>query len=95
MRTNPADAVRHHHERLDGSGYPDGLEGDAVPLLAQIIGIVDVFDAVTTQRPYQKVKSVAAAIDVLQEQADRGWRARDLVRRFVDLVESGRFETFA
>ncbi len=42
--------VRHHHERLDGSGYPDGLEGDAIPLLAQIIGIVDVYDAITTDR---------------------------------------------
>ena len=44
--------VRHHHERLDGSGYPDGLRGDAIPLLAQIIGIVDVFDAITTNRPH-------------------------------------------
>ena len=46
--------VRHHHERLDGSGYPDGLRGDAIPLLAQIIGIVDVFDALTTERPYKR-----------------------------------------
>ena len=45
--------VRHHHERLDGSGYPDGLKGDAVPVLAQIMGITDVFDALTTNRPYQ------------------------------------------
>ena len=45
--------VRHHHERLDGSGYPDGLRGDAIPLVAQIIGIVDVFDAITTSRPVQ------------------------------------------
>ena len=44
--------VRHHHERQDGSGYPDGLAGDAIPLLAQIISIVDVFDAITTTRPY-------------------------------------------
>jgi HD-GYP domain-containing protein (c-di-GMP phosphodiesterase class II) len=43
--------VRHHHERLDGSGYPDALEGDAIPLTAQIIGIVDVYDAITTNRP--------------------------------------------
>ena len=50
--------VRHHHERLDGSGYPDGLKGDAIPLLAQIMGIVDVYDAITTARPY---KSAATA----------------------------------
>ena len=46
--------VRHHHERLDGSGYPDGLKGDAIPLVAQIMGIVDVYDALTTDRPYKK-----------------------------------------
>ena len=86
--------VRHHHERLDGSGYPDGLKGDSIPLVAQITGIVDVFDAVTTQRPYQEVKPAAVAIGVLQEQVQRGWRAKDLVRQFVDLVESGRLETF-
>src|SRR6185369_7984629 len=44
--------VRHHHERQDGTGYPDGLSGDAIPLFAQIIAIVDVFDALTTERPY-------------------------------------------
>ena len=49
--------VRHHHERLDGSGYPDGLSGDAIPLLAQIMGVVDVYDAVTTARPYKPARS--------------------------------------
>jgi HD-GYP domain-containing protein (c-di-GMP phosphodiesterase class II) len=44
---------RWHHELLDSSGYPDGLRGDAIPLLSQIIGIVDVFDALTTSRPYR------------------------------------------
>jgi putative two-component system response regulator len=43
--------VRHHHEKLNGSGYPDGLAGDAIPLLAQIMGVVDVYDALTTSRP--------------------------------------------
>ena len=53
--------VRHHHERLDGSGYPDGLSGDAIPLLAQITSIVDVFDALTTERPYRAALPIAAA----------------------------------
>src|ERR1700681_2914695 len=52
--------VRHHHERLDGSGYPDGLRGDATPLIAQIMGIVDVFDALTSDRPYRLALPVAA-----------------------------------
>src|ERR1043166_7655021 len=53
--------VRHHHERLDGRGYPDGLAGDDIPLLAQIVTIVDVFDALTTKRPYRRAMSSAAA----------------------------------
>jgi putative two-component system response regulator len=87
--------VRHHHERLDGSGYPDGLRGDEIPLLAQITSIADVFDAVTTQRPYQRAQSAEAGLHVLREQVNRGWRAPDLVERFASLVQSGRLGTFA
>jgi putative two-component system response regulator len=82
--------VRHHHERLDGSGYPDGLRGDAIPLLAQIMSVVDVFDAVTEQRAYQSARPVEEGIGVLREQATRGWRRADLVEEFVALIESGR-----
>jgi putative two-component system response regulator len=71
--------VRHHHERLDGSGYPDGLRGDAIPLLAQIIGIVDVFDAMTTSRSYKPARSFPAAAEVLREEATRGLHERALV----------------
>jgi putative two-component system response regulator len=53
--------VRHHHERLDGRGYPDGLSGDQFPLLARIVGVVDVFDALTTDRPYRKALPVQTA----------------------------------
>ncbi|HXH07345.1 MAG TPA: HD domain-containing phosphohydrolase [Vicinamibacterales bacterium] len=81
--------VRHHHERLDGSGYPDGLRGDEVPLAAQIVGLVDVFDAVTTKRPYKNAYSAEEAFDVLRAQVERGWRAADLVEAFIDLVRSG------
>jgi putative two-component system response regulator len=86
--------VRHHHERVDGSGYPDGLSGDQIPLLAQIISVVDVFDAVTTQRPYQQAKPTDEAVDLLREQVRRGWRRSDLVEQFVTVIESGRLETF-
>jgi putative two-component system response regulator len=77
--------VRHHHERQDGSGYPDGLKGDAVPLLAQIIGVVDVFDALTTPRPYKTALSVERAIQILFNEVDRGWRRRSLVETFIGL----------
>lgn len=75
--------VRHHHERLDGSGYPDGLKNGAVPLLAQIVGIVDVFDALTSERPYRGARSRDIAFDVLTDEAKKGWRDRELVDAFV------------
>jgi putative two-component system response regulator len=82
--------VRHHHERLDGSGYPDGLQADAIPLLAQIMGVIDVFDALTEQRPYQNARPVAEGVAVLREHVARGWRRSDLVEEFVALIESGK-----
>jgi putative two-component system response regulator len=75
--------VRHHHERLDGSGYPDGLVGDAIPLLAQIIGIVDVYDAMTTTRSYRRAVSSDTALAELSKEVERGWRSKDLVDAFV------------
>ena len=78
--------VRHHHERLDGSGYPDGLRDDAIPLLAQIMGIVDVFDALTTARPYKVALPFARAAEELRREAARGWRRADLVDTFLDQV---------
>lgn len=86
--------IRSHHERLDGSGYPDGLQGDELPLLAQIVGLVDVYDAITSQRPYQRAHSIQQAVDILRGQALRGWRSRDLVEEFAGIVESGGFDTF-
>jgi putative two-component system response regulator len=86
--------IRHHHERYDGSGYPDGLAGDDIPLVAQIIGVVDVYDAVTTRRPYQDAHSAEEAVDILRGQAVRGWRRPDLVDAFATLIESGRLNTF-
>ena len=78
--------VRHHHERLDGTGYPDGLRNAEVPLLAQIIGVVDVFDALTTERPYRTARPADEAFQVLTDESSKGWRDRVLVDAFVDLV---------
>lgn len=86
--------VRHHHERFDGSGYPDGLRGAGIPLHAQIISIVDVYDAVTTQRPYQRAQSIEQAVDLLRQQAECGWRNPELVEEFALVVRSGRFDTY-
>jgi len=78
--------VRSHHERLDGTGYPDRLRGSAIPLLAQIIGIVDVFDALTTERPYKRALSLDDAAGELAAEATRGWRDPQLVDIFVNLM---------
>jgi putative two-component system response regulator len=80
--------VRHHHERLDGSGYPDGLKNGAVPLLAQIVGLVDVFDALTHQRPYREPLAHGEALDMLTDEAGKGWRDRVLVDTFAEVVSS-------
>lgn len=77
--------VRHHHERLDGSGYPDGLSGDQIPLLAQVIGVVDVYDAMTTNRPYREARTSAEALAELAKEVERGWRRADLVQAFTEL----------
>jgi putative two-component system response regulator len=83
------DIVRHHHERLDGSGYPDGLRGDEVSTLAQIVSTVDLYDAVTTARPYRNSLPPEYAFGELRDEAARGLRDPALVETFIHLVHSG------
>jgi putative two-component system response regulator len=85
--------IRHHHERLDGSGYPDKLRGEQVPLLAQIIGVVDVYDALTTARPYQQTLTPKQAIGILRDQVDRGWRQQLLVETLAAVIEDAPLNT--
>ncbi len=61
--------VRHHHERLDGTGYPDGLSGEEIPLGARIIAVADTFDAITSTRPYRPARTHEAAMEILEEEA--------------------------
>ena len=61
--------VRHHHERLDGTGYPDGLSGEEIPLGARIIAVADTFDAITSERPYRPASPHKRAIDILKDEA--------------------------
>jgi putative two-component system response regulator len=77
--------VRHHHERLDGSGYPDGLRGDAIPITAQIVGIVDAYDAMSTNRPYRRALADGIACDELVRDAREGRLNSDIVRAFVGM----------
>jgi putative two-component system response regulator len=81
--------VRHHHERLDGTGYPDGLKGDDIPLLAQIMSIVDIYDALTTERPYKSASTPEEAFEALTAEVENGWRRCDLVSTFIEMARRG------
>jgi putative nucleotidyltransferase with HDIG domain len=61
--------IRHHQERHDGKGYPDGLTGDQIPLMVAIVSVADVFDALTSDRPYRKAKPTAEALRMIQEES--------------------------
>ncbi len=65
--------IRHHHEKLDGSGYPDGLKGEQIPLAARVLQTVDIYDALTTTRPYRKGLSPKEAFAIMREEVKRGW----------------------
>ncbi len=79
--------VRHHHERLDGSGYPDGVRGNAISLLAQIVGIVDVYDALVCARPYKPAYDPSRALSILRREVELGWRSPYLVAAWMEVVE--------
>jgi putative two-component system response regulator len=79
--------IRNHHERWDGSGYPDGLQGDAIPFMAQVFQIIDIYDALTSERPYKVAYSPEQALDMIAEEVQRGWRNPDLFEKFKECVE--------
>ena len=74
--------IRHHHERMDGSGYPDRLYGEEIPLKARILQVADVYDALTSDRPYRKALSSEEALGILHQEAMCGWLDASLVWRF-------------
>ncbi|HUB79245.1 MAG TPA: HD-GYP domain-containing protein [Bryobacteraceae bacterium] len=77
--------IRHHHERWDGSGYPDGLAGEQIPLLARLLQIGDIYDALTTSRPYKDAISPARAVRIIKEETRRGWRDPRVADLFLKL----------
>ncbi len=84
--------IRSHHERWDGSGYPDGLAGHDIPLLAQVMQMADIYDALTTSRPYKRAFTSEEALGIMWEETAKGWREPELMKVFANLLPT--FRTF-
>jgi putative two-component system response regulator len=82
--------IRHHHERMDGSGYPDHLRGDEIPIGARILSIVDVFDALSTDRPYRTALSLEESLQIMNDEARRGWWDARLLDEFCGMMDGMR-----
>ena len=79
--------IRSHHEKQDGSGYPDHLKRDEIPLAARILQTVDIFDALTTGRPYRRATSQEKALEIMWEETHCGWWDADLVEALQDILQ--------
>jgi putative two-component system response regulator len=82
--------IRHHHECWDGSGYPDGLIGENIPYLAQVFQIIDIYDALTSERPYKLAFSPEEALAVMQEETAKGWRNPQLMQQFEEFIRNSK-----
>src|SRR5882672_3971697 len=80
--------IRHHHERLDGTGYPDQLSGEDIPLLARVMTIVDIYDALTTTRSYRKRLPPEVALEIMRDEANKGWWDQHILNEFEGLLRS-------
>jgi putative two-component system response regulator len=78
--------IRHHHEKLNGTGYPDGLKGDAIPVTARVLQTVDVYDALITARPYKKAMRPAEALAIMEEEVRRGWWDPEVFAVFAEML---------
>ncbi|HKW32099.1 MAG TPA: HD domain-containing phosphohydrolase [Candidatus Acidoferrum sp.] len=83
--------IRHHHERMNGSGYPDGLHGGEIPLKARILQVVDVYDALISARPYREALSSEEALEILRQEAMQGWIDASLAGKFTRICQAPDF----
>ncbi len=81
--------IRHHHERWDGSGYPDGLNGQEIPLSARIIQAVDIYDALMTARPYKPPLETCQVFSIMRQASAKGSCDPRLIEQFISLLQSG------
>lgn len=80
--------IRHHHERMDGTGYPDHLSGEDIPLAARIMTIVDIYDALTTTRSYRKRLPPEVALEIMWDETKKGWWDRHVLSEFEAMLRS-------
>jgi putative two-component system response regulator len=81
------EAIRYHHERLDGSGYPKGLKGKSIPAVARVLAVVDVYDALLTDRPYRKAVPRKEALEILRGEAKEGKLDKEVIDRLIDTLK--------
>ncbi len=82
------DIVRCHHEKMNGSGYPEGLKGEEIPYLARIFQITDVFDALTSERPYKKPLPLDKVVEILEDETEKGYWDPDIVSIFIGIIKN-------
>jgi cyclic di-GMP phosphodiesterase len=82
--------IRHHHEKLDGSGYPDGIRGTKLPLTARILQIADIYDALTTKRSYKIARSTHEAFEIMEREVKRGWWDPEVFKEFKHMLADER-----
>jgi putative nucleotidyltransferase with HDIG domain len=87
-----AEIVRHHHEKLDGSGYPDGLQGDQISIGARVLAVIDVYDALVADRPYRKAWTTEQALSYLRQEASRSFDA-EVVEALAAVIADGEGES--
>ena len=80
--------IRHHHEKRDGSGYPDGLSGEEIPLAARILQLADVYDALTTDRPYRTAVPSEVALGMMDEESRLGWWDHEFFAAFREMIRA-------
>ncbi len=80
--------IRHHHERWDGTGYPDGLSRQRIPLLARVFQTVDIYDALAHSRPYKTALPLPQIVQIMREEVAKGWRDPEVTAVFLDVLEN-------
>ncbi|WP_407571619.1 HD domain-containing phosphohydrolase [Deinococcus altitudinis] len=88
LTSGAVDVIRHHHERWDGTGYPDALSGTAIPLVARIFSVVDVYDALTSERPYKQAWTHEDAVSEIERQAGKQFDPQ-VIQAFLSLMRDG------